>query len=100
MIYILQLVYIHEGTESVFDEFEAVAIPIIARYNGELLFRVRPSKETVIEASQDVPYEIHLVSFPSPNDFEYFKADEERKQFLHLKEKAIKTAILIKGNRI
>lgn len=37
MIYITQLIYIVEGREDIFDQFESVAIPIIAKYNGELL---------------------------------------------------------------
>jgi hypothetical protein len=44
MIYITQLIYIKEGQEKIFDEFEDVAIPIIAKYKGKLLFRVRPMR--------------------------------------------------------
>ena len=42
MIYITQLIYIKPGQESVFNAFEVIAIPLIARYGGELLIRVRP----------------------------------------------------------
>ncbi len=88
MIYITQLIYIIEGQEAVFDQFEAIAIPTIAKYNGQLLFRVRPEEQSYIEQNIDPPYEIHLVSF---------ETDEERKKFLHLKEQAVKEAILIQG---
>ena len=100
MIYITQLIYIHPGQEKTFDEFESVAIPIIAKYNGRLLFRVRPNESSFIGRQMEKPYEIHLVEFDSDNDFENFKKDEERKKFLHLKEQSIKAAILYKGTRL
>ena len=100
MIYITQLIYIKQGQEAAFDEFESVAIPIISKYNGRLLFRVRPTEETVIEGHIDNPYEIHLTEFNSEADFQNFMKDEERKNFLHLKEQSIKTAVLIKGEKI
>jgi uncharacterized protein (DUF1330 family) len=97
MILITQLIYIVEGQEEVFDEFENIAIPAISRYNGKLLFRLRPTKESFIEHHIDKPYEIHLVEFESQQDFDNFKQDEERKRFLHLKEQSIKSSILIQG---
>jgi len=100
MIYITQLIYIVTGQEAVFDQFEDVAIPLIAKYNGRLLFRVRPGDDAYIEYSTDKPYEIHLFEFDSQRDFENFKLDEERKKFLHLKEKSIRASILIQGTKL
>lgn len=97
MIIITQLIYINEGQEKIFDEFEAVAIPLIAKYNGRLLLRVRPSGNSIIEATVDAPYEIHLVEFEGEEDLSAFMKDETRRSFLHLKETAIKSAVLIKG---
>ncbi len=100
MILITQLVYIIEGQEKIFDEFESVAIPIISRYNGRLLFRVRPAENNFIESHIDKPYEIHLVEFETQQDFDDFKQDQERKNFLHLKDQSIKTSILIQGTKL
>jgi len=100
MIYITQLIYIKQGQEATFDEFESVAIPIISKYNGRLLFRIRPTDETVIERNSNTPYEIHLTEFDSEIDFQNFMKDEERKSFLHLKEKSIETAVLIRGEKL
>lgn len=100
MIYITQLIYIKEGQESVFHLFETIAIPIILKYNGRLLLRVRPTEDTFIEQHIDKPYEIHFVEFNSEQDFQNFAQDEERKKFLHLKEQSIKSSILIKGDKI
>jgi uncharacterized protein (DUF1330 family) len=100
MIYITQLIYIIEGQEKIFDEFESIAIPTILKYNGKLLMRVRPTVNNFIESHIDKPYEIHFVEFETEQDFDNFMKDEERKKFLHLKEQSIKTSILIKGTKL
>jgi uncharacterized protein (DUF1330 family) len=100
MIFITQLIYINSGQEKVFDEFENVAIPAISKYNGRLLFRVRPSQQDFIESHIDQPYEIHLVEFKTQEDFDNFKQDPGRKKFLHLKERSIRSSVLIQGNKI
>lgn len=96
MVYITQLIYVNPGCESIFDEFESLAIPLISKYNGQLLLRTRPG--TVIESNIEVPYEIHLVSFKSADDFERFKQDDTRKSFIHLKEQAVRESLLIISN--
>jgi uncharacterized protein (DUF1330 family) len=69
MLYVTQLIYIKQGKESIFDEFEQIAIPIIKNYNGRLLLRSRPTH--TIESTIDPPYEIHLVEFNTENDLFY-----------------------------
>jgi uncharacterized protein (DUF1330 family) len=100
MIYITQLIYILEGQEKIFDQFEAIAIPIISKHNGRLLLRVRPDNNSFIEHHMDKPYEIHFVEFDAEQDFENFKQDEERKKFLHLKEQSIKASIMVQGTKL
>ena len=100
MVFITQLIYILDGQETVFNQFEAIAIPIISRYNGRLLLRVRPDQNSYIESYIEKPYEIHLVEFETDNDFANFMQDEERKEFLHLKEQSIRSTLLIKGTKL
>lgn len=100
MIFITQLVYIKEGQENVFHQFEDIAIPSILKYNGRLLLRVRPTENNFIEHHIDKPYEIHLAEFATEQDFKNFMHDEERKKFLYLKEQSIKSVLLIKGIKI
>lgn len=100
MIYITQLIYLKPGQEAVFDEFEAIAIPIISKYNGKMLLRIRPTEENFIEGDMERPYEIHLTEVESEADLQNFMQDEERKKFLHLKEESIRSAILYKGERL
>ena len=97
---ITQLIYVKKGAESIFHQFETFAIPLITKYNGSLLLRLRPAAGEVIDASIEPPYEVHLVEFPADQDLQSFMGDEERKKFLHLKEQSVRAAILIKGERI
>ena len=100
MIYITQLIYILDGQENIFNQFEDIAIPAILKYNGKLLLRVRPAENAIVEASVEKPYEIHLVEFATEKDFDDFMQDEERKKFLHLKEQSVKSVFLIKGIKL
>ena len=100
MIFLTQLIYIKEGQEDVFHQFEDIAIPAISKYNGRLLLRVRPSNNSFIENNIDKPYEIHLVEFDAEQDFKNFSQDEERNKFLHLKEQSVKSVWLIKGLKL
>lgn len=100
MISITQLIYLKEGKEQIFHKFEEHAMPIISKYNGRLLLRIRPNAEDIIEKSIEAPYEIHLVEFDSESDFENFKHDKERKKFLHLKEQSVESALLYKGIKL
>ncbi len=100
MIYITQLIYIIDGKEDTFNQFEDIAIPTILKYNGRLTLRIRPDESSIIEKNIEKPYEIHLVEFDTQQDFDNFKEDEERKNFLHLKEQSIKASILIQGVKL
>ena len=100
MIFLTQLIYIKDGQEEVFHQFEDIAIPAISKYNGRLLIRLRPDDHSIVENNIEKPYEIHLVEFDSEQDFLNFNHDEERRKFLHLKEQSVKTVLLIKGIKL
>jgi uncharacterized protein (DUF1330 family) len=100
MLYITQLIHLISGQESVFDEFESVAIPLIAKHGGEMILRIRPTDDAYLIATTEKPYEIHLVSFPDESAFQTFMQDDTRQQFLHLKQASIRSSVLIKGQTI
>lgn len=97
MIYLTQLIYVKPGQESVFDEFEQIAIPIVNKYNGKMLLRTRI--ENVIDSSIGQPYEIHLVAFESEDDFQNFLKDDERARVMHLKDQSVDKVVLYKGSK-
>lgn len=102
--YILtNLIYINDGSEDDFLKYEAIVLPLLANHNGRLRYRIRPSKENYIyPASDELPYEVHIISFKTKEDFLNYKNDPERLKYLELATKSIKKIIMIEagGNNI
>lgn len=100
MIYLTQLIFIKEGKEDVFHEFEDFAIPLMEKYNGRIVHRLRPQKDSYISSSEEQPYEIHFISFDSENDLAEFLKDDTRQIFMHLKNESVQSSLLIKGEKM
>lgn len=101
MIYITQLIFLKEGKEAIFQQFEDFAIPLIEKYNGRVLYRLRPGPENYIDAKEEAqPYEIHFISFDSENDLSGFMNDKGRLAFIHLKEESVQSMLLVKGSKM
>ena len=43
------------------------------------------------------PYEVHVVAFPTADDFRRYANDETRTTYLHLKDSAVERVMLIEG---
>lgn len=99
MQYYTQIIFLKEGMESSFNVFEDNVIPLLRKYNGKLLYRLRPSKDSIIEAI-DNPYEIHIIKFQSKKDFESYVNDKERAKHMKLKDQSVKKIQLIEGKLI
>jgi len=97
MLYYTQIIFIKEGQQDLFNEFESHVLPLLKKHNGILLYRFRPTDDCVIEINMDKPYEVHLVSFPTREDFEGYARDNDRLKYMHLKEASIEKAMLIEG---
>ena len=100
MIYYTQLIYIRPGFEAIFDQFEDVALSLLKQHNGQLLLRCRPNQASFIETELGQPYEIHLVSFETRQDFENFAKDPERAAVLHFKDQSVEKVVLVEGKMI
>lgn len=100
MIYITQLIFIKKGKEKTFLEFEKIAIPLMEKYNGKMIYRLRPSKDDFIENNKETPYEIHFISFDSEEDLTKFIKDDSRLKFIHLKNDSIKSTLIVKGEKM
>ncbi|HLF35085.1 MAG TPA: hypothetical protein VI583_12655 [Cyclobacteriaceae bacterium] len=98
MIYITQLIFVREGKEEIFHQFEDHALPLLGKHNGRILYRVRPDMNSFISGNKERPYEIHLVSFDSEKDLENYLKDDSRLKFIHLKEESVKSVLLVKGS--
>lgn len=100
MIYLTQLIFVKEGKEDIFLEFESFAIPLMEKYNGKIIHRIRPTEENFIDSTGEIPYEIHIISFASQQDFDEFMKDDSRLDYIHLKTASVKSTLLIKGEKI
>jgi uncharacterized protein (DUF1330 family) len=100
MIYITQLIFVKEGKEAIFHEFEEQVIPLIEKFNGKLLYRVRPDDSAYIMADGEKPYEIHFVTFESESDLQAYMKDDGRLKFIHLKNESVQSMLLVKGERM
>ncbi|MCB0542067.1 MAG: DUF1330 domain-containing protein [Lewinellaceae bacterium] len=100
MIYITQLVFVKEGKEEIFQAFEDFAIPLMEKYGGRMLYRIRPEKDTFISCESEAPYEIHVISFETEQDLRDFMNDDSRLRFIHLKEASVKAMLLVKGEKM
>lgn len=97
MVYLTQLVYVHEGREAMFQDFEAIVLPLLSKYRGQLVLRLRPDSASKIAGSYELPYELHIVSFESEDDLVRYSNDEERKRVLHLKDQSVERTVVLKG---
>ncbi len=84
--------------EADFLEFEETVLPLLPKYNGKLLYRIRPAMESFIYPTGDEqPYEVHVVSFGTKEDFFNYKNDPVRMEHLELGISSIKKIIMIEG---
>jgi len=97
MIYYTQLIFIKPGCEQEFHAFEDKVLPLLKEHNGQLIYRVRPPQSAFVENSQELPYEIHLVSFDSKDDFKSYGADPKRLAFMDMKNNSVEKILLIEG---
>ena len=100
MIYVTQLIFVKEGKEEMFLEFERQAIPVMEKYNGKMLYRLRPAREDFIDLEGESPYEIHFISFDTDRDLDAFLKDDSRLKYVHLKDESVKSILLIIGEKM
>ncbi|UXX79228.1 DUF1330 domain-containing protein [Reichenbachiella carrageenanivorans] len=100
MIFITQLIYIKPGKEAEFHAFENQAIPLMGKYTGRLVQRLRPTQETYVAGEEKKPYEIHIVSFESEEKLQAFFKDDTRLQFKHLKDGSVESILMFKGEKM
>ncbi|GGM83810.1 hypothetical protein GCM10010967_14550 [Dyadobacter beijingensis] len=96
MVTVTQFVYVKEGKEEIFQQFESLVLPLIPRYNGKLLLRLRLGPEQLIEGELEAPYEVHLVSFGSDADLAAYMSDQTREKNLYLKEESILKVLTVR----
>jgi antibiotic biosynthesis monooxygenase (ABM) superfamily enzyme len=72
-LYILVRLWIHRGLETQFEAYERKVSRIMARYGGVIECAIRASR-----ASDDEPFEVHVLKFPSRDLYDAYRDDAER----------------------
>ena len=93
-IFVIARLFVHPGCEAEFRQFETAAARIMERYGGHIEKVIRP-----LSANHEgpLPHEIHLVSFPSQEQFEAYRADAELAGLAALRQAAIARTELVMG---
>ena len=100
MIYITAFFFVSEGKEDLFQDYEQKVLPLMDDYNGNLIYRIRLGENNFITSSEEMPYEIHFISFSTDQDFFSYVNDERRQKYMGQKEEAIRSTFLVKGEKI
>ena len=87
MIQIIALLYASENEIEGLREFESKVIPILREHEGKLISASSNEDKTLNE-----PDEIHVIQFPSIEEFNAYKIDLRVVELSSLKSKMIKKA--------
>ena len=88
--------YIHPGREAEFEQFEAAAARIMARHGGAIDRRIRIARA----AGENLPHEVHIVSFPDDESLQRYRADPELQGLAELRARAIRETVLWMGREL
>lgn len=92
-IYRVVSLWIRSGAVDEFEAYERRAARIMSKYGGSIEKVIRTGQEN----SPDVPFEIHLVSFPGQEKFAAYRADHELLALAADRESAILKTVVIPG---
>jgi len=85
-IVLLAHLFVRLGREAAFREFETEAARIMRRYGGRIDRVIRPISSI---GEGLLPYEIHVLSFPSLGRFEAYQEDQNLARLASLRRSAI-----------
>ena len=88
--------YIHPGREAEFEEFETAAADIMRRYGGAIDRRIGIGPGD----ASNLPYEVHVVSFPDDRSFQEYRADVDLQALADLRSRAIRETVVWFGTEL
>lgn len=91
---VLASLFIQPGRELEFRQFETEAARIMKKHGGQITYVMRPAASS---AGEPLPYEIHVVMFPSREQFEAYRTDEDLASFAALRQAAITRTDVVMG---
>ena len=92
-IVLIAYLFVRPGREASFHEFETEAARIMRRYGGRIDRVIHPTSSV---GGDPLPYEIHVLSFPSLGRFEGYQEDRDLAGLASLRRSAIaRTQVMI-----
>ncbi len=86
--------WIHPGQEAAFEAFERDAARIMARHGGRIDSAVR------LSGKRDLPFEVHVVSFPDPAAADSYATDPETTSLKARRAAIIARTELLEGREV
>jgi len=86
--------YIHEGHEAEFEQFESAAARIMQRYGGAIDRRIGIAPRA---AGENLPHEVHILSFPDEASLHSYRTDPELLGLADLRSRAIRETVVWMG---
>ena len=75
-VYIVVSLWVRDGQQARFEAYERKVARIMARHSGVIERVVRCSRNA--SARSDDPFEVHVLRFPSQEQYETYRADPDR----------------------
>jgi uncharacterized protein (DUF1330 family) len=96
IILVVQL-FIQVNQEVKFQQFEREATQIMQKYQGQIEKMIRP---IYTGQENELPYEIHIIWFPSMEQFEAYRKDSDLAKLAALRQSAIARTEIIIGRDV
>ncbi len=87
------MLFLNEGHESDFEQFESSAAEIMRRYGGAIERRIRSASRP----DPGEPYEVHIVTFPDQQSLDRYRKDPDLQQLADLRAKSIHHTVVWQG---
>lgn len=89
--------WLRDGDVAGFEEFERQAARLMARHGGRIERAIRRDAQA---GSPDDPFEIHIVTFPTPAAFDAYRADPDTGMLAALRETIIARTAIVAGHDV
>ncbi len=94
MVLVVSL-WLRDGDVAGFEAFERQAARLMARHGGRIERAIRRGA-----GSPDDPFEIHIVTFPTPAAFAAYRADPDTSMLAPLRETLIARTTIVAGHDV
>ena len=96
-IYMTVLIYLKEGQESLFHDYERQAAKVMMRHNGRFEQIIKPN---IVNGDLPLPDEIHVLSFATPDGFSSYRQDPASQALAPMRLASVEKAIFLQGTTL